>query len=444
LVVLGLVACSDEGAAGPQGVEPVFADAVEEPDTAAPVDVGVDDTTPVEWTGVCTIEGAGCDDGDCCTSNDTCKPCEGYDCDESGLVCEGGLLNCDDQQDCTTDLCDCEDGTAVCAHEMVPDGSDCEYSAIDCTEGDSCEGGQCMPGAVLDMDDGNPCTQDVCVKGNVEHQPLNEGQCNDGNECTGDDVCYLGTCVGGTPVVCEVPLCASSSSCEPGEGCVPVWSPAGVGCDNPDACTTGGVCTESHECEGEVAVDCDDLNPCTDDTCDSETGECAHSFNLNPCEDGDDGTCDDVCLGGVCVGGDACEVPLEEGEGDTCDFPIDLGDGGSIDVDLCDFHQDYEYEWCGSSGPELIFTVKVNYSQGGIVMDTTGSWPGIMVNYRWWTLEKCEAPESYDVNGFCYEGGPAQVGWGGYDPNWTLYFAVGSMDGSCGPVKITASTKNNG
>ncbi|MDP6946184.1 MAG: hypothetical protein QF464_18695, partial [Myxococcota bacterium] len=55
------------------------------------------------------------------------------------------------------------------------------------------------------------------------------------------------------------------------------------------------------------------------------------------------------------------------------------------------------------------------------------------------TLAQCEAENSYDVNGFCYHG-PAGVGWGGYIPEDILYFAVGSWDGTCGPVTITATT----
>ena len=149
-------------------------------------------------------------------------------------------------------------------------------------------------------------------------------------------------------------------------------------------------------------------------------------------------TCDDVCVGVTCKG-TWCGGDLV---GETCDDPIELGDGGSIDVDLCDYQQNYEYGWCGMNGPELVFTLDANYEQGQLVMSTVGSFPGMYVNYRFWTYDKCVSSEGYEVNGFCYLDQAAGIGWGGYDPEWKLYFAVGGIEGACGQVKISASTKS--
>jgi YVTN family beta-propeller protein len=51
-----------------------------------------------------------------------------------------------------------------------------------------------------------------------------------------------------------------------------------------------------------AAADCDDANPCTDDTCNSATGHCAHAANTDPCDDDDACTEEDACSAGACAG----------------------------------------------------------------------------------------------------------------------------------------------
>ena len=52
------------------------------------------------------------------------------------------------------------------------------------------------------------------------------------------------------------------------------------------------------------AEDCDDDNPCTDDSCDPKTG-CVYKANTAPCEDGDKCTLLDACKDKQCVSGKA-------------------------------------------------------------------------------------------------------------------------------------------
>ena len=59
-----------------------------------------------------------------------------------------------------------------------------------------------------------------------------------------------------------------------------------------DACAT--VCTGS-------TVDCNDNNPCTDDSCNPQTG-CVHTNNTAPCNDGNACTQGDTCQSGTCQG----------------------------------------------------------------------------------------------------------------------------------------------
>ena len=68
-------------------------------------------------------------------------------------------------------------------------------------------------------------------------------------------------------------------------------------CQDGNVCTTGDTC-QAGSCVGGPPIDCDDLNDCTDDTCDSKLG-CQHPFNTLPCDDGDLCTDQDRCSGGA-------------------------------------------------------------------------------------------------------------------------------------------------
>ena len=81
-------------------------------------------------------------------------------------------------------------------------------------------------------------------------------------------------------------------------------------CLTADSCTGPGVCSNG-ACTAGLAVDCSDVNPCTDDQCDSFTG-CFHTDNSAPCDDADACTIGDQCALGACQPG----LP-RDGDGDT-------------------------------------------------------------------------------------------------------------------------------
>ncbi|UCE58165.1 MAG: metallophosphoesterase [Phycisphaerales bacterium] len=62
--------------------------------------------------------------------------------------------------------------------------------------------------------------------------------------------------------------------------------------------TTGPTWTFTTECT--VVEDCEDDNPCTDDSCNA--GTCEYTNNTEPCNDGDACTETDTCSGGTCSG----------------------------------------------------------------------------------------------------------------------------------------------
>jgi hypothetical protein len=177
--------------------------------------------------------------------------------------------------------CESENGFGLCAGKRVclEDGlSDCdalepqgeECNALD----DDCDGEADEPNLVDGeyiglCDDQNECTSDSCSgEAGCQHEALDGGECKDGDACTVGDHCTAGVCAG---------------------------SP----------------------------VECDDSNPCTDDTCDG-FGGCAFEFNEVVCDDDDVCTVADRCDGGECSGVSvACECEED-------------GDCGTLeDGDLC-------------------------------------------------------------------------------------------------------------
>ncbi len=143
-------------------------------------------------TGKCVFapvaEGAICNDNSACTSNDACTK----------GVCTGKATVCDDKIACTTDTCNPVDGK--CAFVKTPIGGACEDGNI-CTINDTCDVlGTCKAGIVNPCNDNNICTSDSCVLNACKNVAV-AGFCEDGNPCTGGEVCALGKCGAGLEAI---------------------------------------------------------------------------------------------------------------------------------------------------------------------------------------------------------------------------------------------------
>jgi len=135
-----------------------------------------------------------------------------------------------------------------------------------------------------------PC-DDLCTS---------DPECDDGEFCNGAEFCADGACRAGTAPDCnDTNGCTTDSCNENADACDHL--PNTDACNDGDACTTNDICAGG-TCTGGPAPDCDDLNVCTSDSCDTVTG-CVHA-NLtgDPCDDGDDCTATDVCTAGACSG----------------------------------------------------------------------------------------------------------------------------------------------
>ena len=164
--------------------------------------------------------------------------------------------------------------------------------------------------------DGNPCTADTCVPtSGCQHAPAASGTCSDGNVCTTGDTCKAGACAAGTALDCNDKNPCTNDTCDPQKGCAYVA--------NTSECDDGNGCTESDRCKGGGCAAgspklCDDLNPCTNTGCDA--GKCTIQMaDGAPCNDKD-----------ACTSGDIC------GNGNCISDPISCDDGNVCSADSCD------------------------------------------------------------------------------------------------------------
>ena len=309
----------------------------------------------------CGSDGCGgkcgtCEAGHKCTDDlCVCVPdCDGFECGDDG--CEGTCGECDDGNPCTADAC--AEGT--CLYELLPleelvveeclcevdedcqdleDGDICNGTLI-CIAGEEVSTCAVDPDSVLDCDDANDCTDDVCdpVEGCASTND-DENDCADDDPCNGIETCVAGECTAGEVLVCNDENVCTDDTCTEGIGCEYVNNDENA-CADADACNGVEACVEG-ECLAGEALICDDELPCTDDTCDAELGCVYTDNNENACADADVCNGIETCLDGECLAGEALicddELPCTD---DTCDAELGCvytnnNDNVCLDQDLC-------------------------------------------------------------------------------------------------------------
>ncbi len=274
-----------------------------------------------------------------CTGRRSCGPDWLSECDAvepSAEVCDGEDNDCDGQVDNLPALGPCFIESPYGACEGKPSCADGEPICVGQTpQPEICNGvDDDCDGSVDEAtcDDSVACTVDSCdaTSGACVFQ-LIDGACDDGNPCTDDACDFDGGCVHTDKV--------------------------GAACDDGSPCTLGDACVEGR-CQGTelpaccaLDSDCDDLNPCTRDTCLAETGTCEHdtaSLEGSACDgDGDGCTAGDSCVSGVCRVGspvECAESPFEcrravcrsEGAHDhSCELEPRIAGHSCSDDDVC-------------------------------------------------------------------------------------------------------------
>ena len=290
-------------------------------------------------SGVCSVvpahDGAPCDDGDLCTLGDTCS---------NGTCDPGPATNCNDGNTCTDDSCAGEVG---CVHQDSQ--APCTDGDV-CTLGDLCDGGECLSGDPLECDDENLCTDDSCDGAIGCLHENNLAACDDGNACTKDDLCSGGSCSAGDDVICNDDNPCTAETCSPANGCI--YQMLTTACDDGDACTGPDLCQQG-DCSGAQLV-CDDDNPCTDDACLPGQG-CVFTDNAADCDDGNACTDGDVCAKGTCEGGELLDCNDENlCTSETCS-PKDgcvytFNTAPCTDNDVCTLNDQCSLGECATSG----------------------------------------------------------------------------------------------
>ncbi len=243
--------------------------------------------------GHCETGEKDCDDGLLCTE-DSCDPATG-DCVNSGDCCFS-IADCNDGDLCTEDICDANTNS-------------CTHAPVSCEDGNNCTDTQCLPAEgclyapipdcfipcddTADCDDGTVCTQDFC---NVQEGHCNYilYYCNDSDPCTLDYCDPIIGCTGDPNPACD--------SCETDEDCV-----------NPNNLCFQGSC-EGHCVFKEVV--CNDNDPCTDDYCIPEQGLCW--FEDHCCETAADCVVYSACEEAQCLEGSCIVQPLDCNDMNPC------------------------------------------------------------------------------------------------------------------------------
>jgi Stigma-specific protein, Stig1 len=214
------------------------------------------------------------------------------------------------QTGCPNGLTECSGNCVDAAHNPENCG---ECNSV-CATNEYCENGECVS-KILKCDDGNACTDDNYnpQSGECSFIPNDAAPCDDGNLCTLNDACSDGVCRGDA-LDCNDDDPCTSDSCNPsGIGCVYTVEVDGTPCDDGNLCTQGEECV-SGVCGQGTPLSCDDGMFCNGpEGCDPASG-CFPTGD--PCNGPDgDGDCSESCneSGDHCTAPDPDSAPCDDG-----------------------------------------------------------------------------------------------------------------------------------
>ncbi len=177
-----------------------------------------------------------CTDGNLCDGAGTC--------DASAICRLGAPPVVDDNNPCTADSC--EPSTGVVTHAPVPAGQSLCTDGNDCNGIETCNGAGGCQANPPQFDDDNPCTIDDCIVGvGIRHRRTAAGtNCDDGNACNGVARCNAhAVCVAGAAPNIDDGNPCTDDVCDPNSGSV-THSPVAAGtlCATGRACDARGWC----------------------------------------------------------------------------------------------------------------------------------------------------------------------------------------------------------
>lgn len=324
------------------------------------------DTDILHDQGYCTFH-SDCDDGIYCNGVEICI----------GEECQPGEpVVCGDSITCTVDECD--EGTKSCMY--TPEDSLCDDGNI-CNGAERCttdQGCSSIPGTAVVCSDGINCTLGECdwATGDCSYVP-DDSLCSDGVFCNGEEICDPNEgCLTGVPPDCSADdaiACTIEECDENSDSCV--HTPDDSLCDDEIFCNGREVCDIASGGCMVIPETCNDRNPCTIDSCNTEMDACVNILidedsdtyppgscggpdcdDSNPevhpaapeiCDDGIDNNCNERTDNedyACCAGGN-----------DTCDCPVDVSVGGIFTGDNTDAIDNYQGTCSAPDGKDRIF-----------------------------------------------------------------------------------------
>ena len=270
--------------------------------------------------------GAGCDDGNNGTNNDVC--------DGAGS-CNGAPYECPGTDTCTPSYT--QDGSGCIANYAAP-GAGCDDSNSG-TNNDVCDGAGSCSGTPYSCPAPTACTPGYTQDGSgcIPNYAGPGAGCDDGNNGTNNDVCDGAGSCSGTPYNCPGTDACTPSYTQDGSGCIPNYAGPGAGCDDGNNGTNNDVCNGAGSCSG-TPYSCPGGSGCVAGY--SQDGSGCNPIYTGPgvgCDDGNNGTNNDVCDGAGscsgtpygCPGTDAC-TPSYTQDGSGC-IPNYAGPGAGCD-----------------------------------------------------------------------------------------------------------------
>ncbi len=221
-----------------------------------------------------------------CTNNAQCDDgvfCNGAETCVSTVCVPGTVVNCNDGVGCTDDSCN--EATTSC--DNIVNNANCD-NGLFCDGSETCDAAlDCQAGTAVNCNDGVGCTMVACNETtNSCDNTTNDLACDDGIFCNGAETCDAALdCQSGSAVNCNDGVGCTDDSCnETTNSCDNIVNNAN--CDNGLFCDGVETCDAALDCQAGTAVNCNDGVGCTDDSCNEATNSCDNVVNDANCDNG--------------------------------------------------------------------------------------------------------------------------------------------------------------
>jgi hypothetical protein len=240
-----------------------------------------------------------------------------------------------------------------CANPLR-EGSLCDDDLF-CTSGERCHNGACTGGKPTDCSSSaDACNTGECDEDHDKCQrvPARESEtCSDGMFCTTGEACHAGVCGGGVAkdcsdavtLPCHIPTCdETNDACGQAPGRQGLSCDDGLDCTHDEVCDNGecsaSVCTSTCQPGFDCNIECHGVDQC-DATCDQSGGCMLDCIGVDQCALACKGTqCGVTCQGSTscavnCSGNATCRIDCRGSDPNACSAIVCEGSACTL---ICD------------------------------------------------------------------------------------------------------------